>query len=521
MTLKQLLEETEVQAVRGPWEVEIAGVAYDSRRVKPGEVFFALSGARAEGRSFIARAREAGAVAAVIEAAATPALVSAGAPATVVEVAEPRRALGAAAARWHGHPSRALRVAAVTGTNGKTTITWMIEAIARAAGRSTGLLGTTGVRFAGRERAAAFTTPEALELQGLLREMVDAGVELVALEASSHALAQRRTYGLECDVVAFTNLSQDHLDFHRTMDAYLDAKLMLFDGRNGRTRKRTVAVVNQDDPAAARVTEAAQRAGLRVVRVSGTGPGFAGYPTAARDLEVWIAGLATAPNGLELRVGRRGPAWIPRAGRELRVTLPLLGRYNAANAAVAIGVARALRLPERAIVAGLATLPAVPGRLERVPSAAGFEVVVDYAHTPDALERALAAAREHARGRLLLVFGAGGDRDRAKRPIMGGIAARASDQAWITNDNPRHEDPAEIAREILAGAQGASPARAQVRVELDRRAAIAAAIAAAGAGDLVLIAGKGHETTQTIGDRVLPFDDRAVAAELLAAGVAR
>ena len=508
MTVASLLEEIEVAAVRGPTDRPLTGLCYDSRRMSPGAVFFGLAGAREDGARFARQALGAGAVAVVV--GRNTALEGG----TVVEVEEPRRALAQAAARFHGHPERALRMVGVTGTNGKTTTTWMIESIVRAAGLSAGVIGTTGVRLGDERRASPLTTPESLELFGLLREMVERGVKVVAVEVSSHALVQRRAYGLGCEVAVFTNLTHDHLDYHGTMERYLDAKLMLFDGRNGRSAEHPFAVINADDPAAPQVEAAARQGGLRVLRY-----GFdLSAKAPAMRLDVSVEGVKPEAAGLGLQCWVDVPKDLrpeSRRGRwegEIPLHLPLIGRHNAANAAAAFTAAMALRIPGETIVRGLETMPAVPGRLERVDEGQPFLVVVDYAHTPDALERALDACREHGRGRVLLVFGCGGDRDRAKRPLMGRAAARGSDRAWVTNDNPRGEDPAAIAAEIVAGAPAAGLA-----IELDRRAAIAAAIAAAREGDVVLIAGKGHETTQTVGDRVLPFDDRAVARETLRA----
>jgi UDP-N-acetylmuramoyl-L-alanyl-D-glutamate--2,6-diaminopimelate ligase len=323
-------------------------------------------------------------------------------------------------------------------------------------------------------------------------------VRAVAIELSSHALAQRRCFGVDCDVVVFTNLSHDHLDYHQTLERYLDAKLMLFDGRNrGPAPTRPWAVVNRDDARAPQVMDAALAGGLER-RTFGEG---AGADVRIRDLRPHRRGL-----GFEL----------VEAGPGIAIDLPLLGRYNAWNAAAAFAAARALGIPAETAAAGLAAADPVPGRLERIDEGQPFDVVVDYAHTPDALTHAIAATREHAAGRLLLVFGCGGDRDRAKRPVMGRVAAERSDRAWITNDNPRSEEPSRIAAEIAAG----DPA-GRLAIELDRRTAIAAAFAAARPGDAVLVAGKGHEGTQTIGDRVLPFDDRVVARELLRAGAGR
>ena len=311
----------------------------------------------------------------------------------------------------------------------------------------------------------------------------------------------------------FTNLSRDHLDYHGTMERYLDAKLMLFDGRNGAAANRGVAVVNVDDPRAAEVIAAAKLGGLRPLGVG------VEWGKRAQPPDVKVEENEPVADGLNLVIwsSPKFPASRLEALQYVErydypVHLPLLGRHNGANAGVAFGAALALGIEPSAIVRGLETMPAVPGRLERVDEGQAFLVVVDYAHTPDALERALMACRDHAQGRLLLAFGCGGDRDRGKRPAMGRIAATGSDVAWVTNDNPRSEDPAAIAAEIVAGAEGASLA-----VELDRRVAIERAIASARPGDVVLIAGKGHETTQTIGAQVRPFDDRAVAREALSA----
>jgi len=492
--LAELLAGVDAIAVRGATDVEIQRLVLDSRRVRPGDAFFALPGVRTDGARYAADAAAAGASA--IFGAAGLAVPTG----TFIEVAEPRLALAQAAVRFFGHPSRAMRVVAVTGTNGKTTTTWLMESIAAAAGWRSGVVGTTGVRVAGESRPSSFTTPEAPELQQLFAEMRDARVECVAFEASSHALAQRRAWGTSCDVCVFTNLTQDHLDYHGTMEAYLDAKLMLFDGRNGGRDKPCAAVLDADDPHADTVAAAAERGEMRVLRF-GSAKAVAG-----RD-GVSLGSVSARADGLDLELRRHGLA----GGGESRVTLPLLGRFNAWNAAAAYTAACALGLAPETAARGLEHARVVPGRLERIVAGQPFAVAVDYAHTPDALERALAACREHTAGRVWVVFGCGGDRDRGKRPLMGATAARLADRAWVTNDNPRGEEPAAIAAEILAGAPAGSLA-----VELDRRAAIAAAFAEARAGDLVLIAGKGHETTQTIGDQVLPFDDRVVAREQLA-----
>ncbi len=487
MTLRTVLEEMEAVAVHGDRGIEISGLAYDSRRVRRGDLFFALGGVHADGRAFVRQALDAGAAAAVVASGGPVA----GRGTTLIEDEEPRRALAQAALRFFDHPSRELAVVGVTGTNGKTTTTYLVHAILTHAAVPAGLAGTTGVRFGGEHRASAFTTPEAPELCGLLREMVRHGVRAAALELSSHALVQRRCFGIDPDVVVFTNLSHDHLDYHGTFERYLDAKLMLFDRRNDpAAEKRATAVINADDPAFPAVRDAARTGRLAITTYG-----------AAADADLLIGAVTPRPAGLGFTL---------REGDRTRdIMLPLLGRYNAWNAAAAYGAARALGIAPEVAVEGLERADGVPGRLERVQAGQPFAVIVDYAHTPDALGRALAAMREHFAKRVLVVFGCGGDRDRSKRPVMGQIAGAHADLGWITNDNPRTEDPAAIAAEIAAG-----DTTGRLRIELDRTAAIGAAIAAAQPGDVVLIAGKGHETTQTIGDRVLPFDDREVASRL-------
>jgi len=502
VTVQDVLEDVRIVRASGALDAEVSGLAYDSRRVRPGDLFFGLSGLKQDGQAYVRQALTAGAVAAVVERDIhLP-------EATLVQVDETRTALAQASARFFGFPSRRMRIVGVTGTNGKTTTTFLLEAVFRAAGWTTGVIGTTGVRLGEAWRASAFTTPEAPELQGLLREMADHGIEAAAIEVSSHALAQRRSFALECDVVVFTNLTQDHLDFHGTMDAYRDAKAMLFDGRNGPNTKPAVAVINVDDPAAPAFREAARRGGMKEMLYSADPDG--------RDsgIHVHAEGVRPVARGLEIQVHvnlMHGSSRGRPGGGESTFTLPLLGRHNASNAAAAFAAGLGLGIDPRTIVRGLEAAPPVPGRLERVDAGQPFDVIVDYAHTPDALVHALGAVREHVGGRLLTVFGCGGDRDRGKRPLMGRAAAEGSDVAWVTSDNPRSEDPAAIAAEIVADAPAGS-----LRVELDRRAAIAAALAEARPGDAVLIAGKGHETTQTFADRTVPFDDREVARTLLA-----
>jgi UDP-N-acetylmuramoyl-L-alanyl-D-glutamate--2,6-diaminopimelate ligase len=385
-----------------------------------------------------------------------------------VIVADARVALADLGAAFFQHPARALKIAGVTGTNGKTTTTLLLQAILEADGRPTGVLGTL---------SGARTTPEATDLQARLAELRDAGSVAVAMEVSSHALALHRVAGTHFRVAVFTNLSQDHLDFHPTMEDYFAAKARLFE------RDMTAAaVVNADDPHGLLLQQAAH------------------VPTrtySLADVDDLVVG-ATSSTG----------TWN---GRPLRV--PLGGEFNVSNALAALTTALELGVDLGTALDGLAAAPAVPGRFETVDAGQPFRLLVDFAHTPDGLEQVLRAARGIAGGgRVIVVFGAGGDKDRAKRPLMGKAAARLADVVVVTSDNPRSEDPQAIADAVVAGTSGG---RASVRVELDRRAAIASAAGEARPGDVVVVAGKGHETTQTIGERVLPFDDRAVAREVL------
>ncbi len=490
MRLDELLEDVQVQEVDGSREIEITGLGYDSRRVKIGDVFFALPGLRHEGEEFAWQAAAAGA-AAVVARRILPLATT-----TRVRVEDPRLALAQAAARYHGYPSRSLGVVGVTGTNGKTTVTYLTAAVLEAMGQRTAVFGTIGYRLGDETRTASFTTPEASELQGLLREAKDRGFGAVALELSSHALHQRRCFAVECDVVVFTNLSHDHLDYHGTWEEYLDAKLRLFDGRNGTTRKAVTAVINTDDPAAASVLAAARQ-------------GTARQWTFGRDPRADFRATRIA-------CGQEGVAVsIEHEGGHTEIALPLLGEINAMNAVAAFAAGRALGAPREAAARGLAGARPVPGRLERIEGDQRFEVVVDYAHTPDALERVLAALRSHvaAGRRLVVVFGCGGDRDPWKRPRMGEVASRLADRIIVTSDNPRSEDPAAIIAAVVAGIPSGGP---RVETVPDRREAIARALAGAQPGDVVLVAGKGHETTQTLATQVIPFDDRAVVRELLA-----
>jgi len=503
MTLGELLRALDEPARRAAAAIDAAAracavtdVAYDSRRVEPGAVFVAWRGRQADGASFAADAVARGA-AAVIAEGAPPRDIEV----PWIEVGDARLALARLAAAFFNHPADDLLVVGITGTNGKTTTAYLLSAIFERAGVSCGRLGTVSYRIRDEERAAPHTTPEAPDLQRLLREMVDERCRACVMEVSSHALALRRVDGTRFAAAIFTNLTRDHLDFHGDMEAYFAAKRRLFD----MLEPGAVGVVNADDPHGARLMTSAGRAVTYGID---------------RPADVTPGPIAQSFDGLrfELRTPR-GP---------LHVGSRLVGRPNVYNILAAASTAMALDLPFSAIERGLADVTRVPGRFQLVSSAADdLQVVVDYAHTDDALRNLLETARPLASGRLITVFGCGGDRDRTKRPLMGAVAARLSDVVVVTSDNPRSEDPGAIIADIKRGIpvsserSGRSGAAAGAQAPecltvLDRREAIEQAIRRARPGDLVLVAGKGHERYQVIGDRVLPFDDVEVAQATLA-----
>jgi UDP-N-acetylmuramoyl-L-alanyl-D-glutamate--2,6-diaminopimelate ligase len=493
MPTTTLLDALPDKTVVGSLPAGVTGVAYDSRKVAAGALFVAIPGFKQDGRKFAADALGRGAAVVVAEGAdPLP-----GSAAARVLVPSSREALARLADAYHGHPSRRLSVIGITGTNGKTTTSLLVEALLGAGGRPTGVVGTIQYRVGDQAEAASQTTPEALELQALLARMVEARVGGVAMEVSSHALSLSRVDGIEFDVAVFTNLTQDHLDFHKTLEAYRDAKARLF-GLLARSRKpRRAAVVNVDDPAGAAMicaTEADPR--VRILTFGLRAP-------ALLRPRRWESGMA----GITLEVVTPGGA--------IAITSALVGEHNVMNLLGAVGVGLALEKEPAQIGRILSGVATVPGRFERVEAGQPFLVVVDYAHTPDALENVLATARKLLKpgARLGVVFGCGGDRDRGKRPIMGGIAARLADRAWVTSDNPRSERPEAILAEIETGI----PATAAGRHEsvADRRRAIQGAVGWAREGDVVVIAGKGHETYQIVGSEMLPFDDREVARTAL------
>jgi UDP-N-acetylmuramoyl-L-alanyl-D-glutamate--2,6-diaminopimelate ligase len=471
---------------------EISAVAYDSRCVGPGALFFCVPGERTDGHRFARQAMDAGAAALVVERP-----LGLGLPEVLVQSA--RSAMAAVAAAFYGEPTQRLQVVGITGTNGKTTTAFMARALLEAGGGHCGLLGTVKAVVGGVERPAERTTPEALDLQADFRAMLDAGDLSCAMEVSSHALQLRRTERVRFAAAIFTNLTQDHLDFHHSMEQYFQAKRMLFVGQLAPPLK----VINVGDPY-----------GRRLARELGDAVTFgveceADY--AAHDVQIDSQGA-------------RARLLTPEG--ELELELPLPGRFNVENALGALACVHRLGGDLENLAQALQRGVRVPGRFEPVQEGQGFAVLVDYAHTPDSLSNVLSAAREIAQGRVLCVFGAGGDRDRGKRPLMGEIGARLADVAVITSDNPRSEDPQEIVEQVLAGARRAAgetgthwprPGGA-VEVEVDRRAAIAHALELALPGDVVVIAGKGHEQGQELAGGVkIPFDDVAVAREELRA----
>jgi UDP-N-acetylmuramoyl-L-alanyl-D-glutamate--2,6-diaminopimelate ligase len=471
-------------APAGP-ALAISGIAYDSRVVKRGDAFVALKGQHADGVVYARQAIERGAVAIVAE---TPLPEGVTTPWTTVEDA--RLALALLASAFYRHPSRDMRVVGITGTNGKTTTAYLLASIFEAAGIRCGLLGTVAYRIGDETIEATRTTPEAPDVQRLLREMVDRGCGACAMEVSSHALSLARVDFMTFAAGVFTNLTRDHLDFHADMEAYFQAKRRLFE----MLPHDAPSLINVDDPRGAALVETAGRPVTYAI---------------GRTADITPGPLSFSLEGLTFDVR------TPRG--TLHVSSSLVGRPNVYNILAAVSAATALGLPFDAIERGVRALDGVPGRFQLVSRAADeVTVVVDYAHTDDALRNLLDTARPLARGRLITVFGCGGDRDRTKRPLMGAVAGRLSDVIVITSDNPRSEDPVRIIEEIRRGITPDTRRAEQRQLAIvDRRTAIAKAVEIARPGDLVLIAGKGHEKTQVIGDRVLPFDDVAVAREAL------
>lgn len=481
LRLSKVLEALDGATLVGDADTEVDGCSFDSREVAPGDLFCCVPGFTVDGHDFAEVALAAGATALLVERR-----LQVEAAQVVVDAVRP--AMGPAAAAVFGNPASALDVVGVTGTNGKTTTAYMVESICEAAGVSTGLSGTVETRIAGASEAVRHTTPEAPDVQRLLARMRDAGCRTVVMEVSSHALHQDRTAGVHFRVGAFTNLTQDHLDYHSDLESYFEAKAMLFDAS-----RTDVAVLNTADPY-----------GRRLAATTDC-PTILTYDATGADADVTARVRGVAPTSVSLAL--TGPFG------SVDVELGIGGTFNAANAACAAACAAALGLGSDAIGVGLAELRAVPGRFEPVDAGQDFAVLVDYAHTPDGVENVLDAARAVAQGRVACVLGCGGDRDRAKRPLMGAAAATRADHVILTSDNPRTEHPMRIVEEMLPGVRAGT---ATFEIELDRAAAIAHALGWARPGDVVVIAGKGHESGQDAAGVVIPFDDRVVARDILA-----
>lgn len=485
MNVRQLVQKLKPIEAEGDLDRELSGIAYDSRKVRPGELFVALRGQRHDGHNFLEAAIERGAAAVIIERNGIPTRKAA-----KIKVQDSRKALALAAAEMHHNPSSKLKVVGVTGTNGKTTVTYMLRRIFEASGTKTGLLGTVNYIIGERSIPALRTTPEALEIQSMMAEMLRAGCSACVMEVSSHALDQQRVYGVDFDVAVFTNLTHDHLDYHQNMERYYAAKSMLFRSL-GQAKKKGCAVINVDDEHGKNLmADPAVRATKIAYGIIET-------------TQVHATGLRICPTSTEFRV--ESPAGVAE------VRLPLIGRHNIYNALAALGAAIGLGFDLQQAAAALAEMERVPGRLDRVDVDVPFHVFVDYAHTDDALRNVLTALREIAKAKLLVVFGCGGNRDAGKRPKMGHVAEQLADFTILTSDNPRKEEPREIIRQIEAGFADKNT----YQVAVDRREAIAKALTMAKPDDVILIAGKGHETYQEFADTVVPFDDRSVVAELL------
>ena len=494
MRLQQLLYDVEIARRSGPQTADIRSVEYDSRAVRRGSLFVAMRGGSADGSRFIPNAVEGGAVAVVTDAAdAFAALAEQFPRLPLMLVPHGRRALATLAGNLYNHPEEQLALCGVTGTNGKTTTAFLLDAMLRAGGSKTVLVGTIENHVAGDVRPSPHTTPESRDLLQLLAEGAVLGATEAVMEVSSHALEQGRVYKLPFDVAIFTNLTQDHLDFHGTMQAYFAAKQRLFDGGNGVPPR--VAVINVEDDHGLELALKAREAGA----------------------ELYSYGLGVGQfraENIELRPGGMRFLLQTPLGAQPIVS-GLTGRVNVQNMLAAAAAAVARGLPLATIAAGAAALQHVPGRFQTVQHGQPFTVVIDYAHTDDALRNVLSVAREFAAphgGRVLALFGCGGDRDRAKRPLMGAAAARASDLCVLTSDNPRSEDPQRILDDVLPGLQESG---VRYLVEVDRARAIRALLAEAREHDVAVIAGKGHEKTQTIGGEQLPFDDAEVATAAL------
>ncbi len=483
MQLKLLLSKARTRQIRGSLDVEISSICHDSRRAGPGALFVAMRGNRVDGHQYVAQAIARGAAAVVVERQ-VPDL-----PATVtgIEVDDSRATLAFVAAFFHHQPALKLKVAGITGTNGKTTTAYLLKHICERAVLRCGLIGTVRYEIGDEIVPSGHTTPEASDLQDLLARMRDAGCKAAVMEVSSHALAQNRVQGVEFDVAVFTNLTQDHLDFHGDLESYFETKASLFTRfLPAQAKKRGTAIINIDDRYGAELRARLPKEARVITYGVGNRADFR-----ASNFKTELAGTSYQ---------------LDAQDRSYLVRFPLIGKFNIYNSLAALAAATALGVPLRAAILALATAPPVPGRVQLVPGKRNYQVYVDYAHTDDALHNVLRTLRELNPHRLIVVFGCGGDRDRAKRPLMGQAAEQWSDYAIITSDNPRSESPEAIIREIEQGFKGA-----KYEVVIDRAEAIKRAVALAEARDIILIAGKGHETYQQFANETIDFDDVQVA----------
>lgn len=467
-----------------PSSLSVSGLAYDSRSIRPGDLFFALPGSRDDGAKHVLEAVAAGAVAVVGEGRiATDAV-------PFIPVHSARLAMATAASSFHANPSHSLAVAGVTGTNGKSTTAWIIRHLCTAVGRPCGLVGTIRYELPGVSETASRTTPESVDLQEMLAAMRDGGFRAAALEVSSHALIQHRTAGVEFDAAVFTNLTQDHLDYHGSMDDYYAAKETLFMGLSLQTAKKCRAVVNADDRYGRRILDRLPKSVPVITYGQGSTASFR------------ASAIRHSVSGTTFQLDAKGRSYLVRT--------PLIGLFNVFNTLAALASVSAMGVELRRAVAAAATIPQVPGRLERIPVRRNFQAFVDYAHTPDALENVLRSLRQIAPGRIITIFGCGGDRDRSKRPLMAAAAETHSDLVLATSDNPRGEDPMAILREVVSGFRGNAH-----EMFVEREAAIRRAVDLAAPGDIILVAGKGHEDYQEIAGTRHPFDDVKVTTRVM------
>jgi len=498
MKLKELISEVKIEKIIGNPDVDIEGLTYDSRKVKEGYLFVAIRGFKKDGHQFIPEAIKRGAKAIVLEREIETRLPGPKTP--IIKVSSSRLALTRISAHFYGFPSQKIRVIGITGTNGKTTLTYLLESIFKTSGFTVGKLSTIDYNLGSGPHPSSVTTPESQDLQRMLRIMVDRGLDYVVMEVSSHSLVLHRTEEVEFDQAVFTNLSPEHLDFHRTLHNYLEAKTSLFRqlGKEAKKGANKVATINIDDPAA-------------------------DYIIKNTSVKVLTYGIRKNSDvqGKILKMGPGGTSFLVSAGKgkEREINLALLGIHNVYNALAAISVAIEEKIDFPAIKKGLERVDKIPGRLELIENKRGYRIFVDYAHTPDGLEKTLKTLREVAKGKLIVVFGCGGDRDAKKRPLMGKIALKLADYSIITSDNPRSEDPEEIISQIERGIreEGGEKGKEYLSI-VDRRKAIRKALEMMGRGDTLLVAGKGHERVQIFKDRVEEFDDRKVIRELLNEG---